>query len=49
MGIQTIRPRLYRLLPDYLHAYENLKVRAAGHAGLTARASSRNGTSYDWA
>ncbi len=25
-GAYTIRPRLYRLLPDYLHAYENLKA-----------------------
>jgi deoxyribodipyrimidine photo-lyase len=25
-GAYTIRPRLYRLLPDYLHPYENLKA-----------------------
>jgi deoxyribodipyrimidine photo-lyase len=25
-GAYTIRPRLYRLLPDYLHEYENLKA-----------------------
>ncbi len=25
-GAYTIRPRLYRLLPDYLHGYENLKA-----------------------
>ncbi len=25
-GAYTIRPRLYRLLPDYLHAYENLRA-----------------------
>jgi deoxyribodipyrimidine photo-lyase len=25
-GAYTIRPRLYRLLPDYLHKYENLKA-----------------------
>jgi deoxyribodipyrimidine photo-lyase len=25
-GAYTIRPRLYRLLPDYMHPYENLKV-----------------------
>ena len=25
-GAYTIRPRLYRLLPDYLHAYENLSA-----------------------
>jgi deoxyribodipyrimidine photo-lyase len=25
-GAYTIRPRLYRLLPDYLHRYENLKA-----------------------
>jgi deoxyribodipyrimidine photo-lyase len=25
-GAYTIRPRLYRLLPDYLHGYENLRA-----------------------
>ncbi len=25
-GAYTIRPRLYRLLPEYLHPYENLKA-----------------------
>lgn len=25
-GAYTIRPRLYRLLPDYMHPYENLKA-----------------------
>lgn len=25
-GAYTLRPRLYRLLPDYLHPYENLKA-----------------------
>ncbi len=28
-GAYTIRPRLYRLLPDYLHAYENLRAERA--------------------
>lgn len=28
-GAYTIRPRLYRLLPEYLHPYENLKAAVA--------------------
>jgi deoxyribodipyrimidine photo-lyase len=28
-GAYTIRPRLYRLLPEFLHSYENLKVKHA--------------------
>ncbi len=35
-GAYTIRPRLYRLLPEYLHPYENLKADHAWKRALRA-------------